>query len=120
MAGKNSADSAEQLSEKEKELKQLRKELHETKIALKVILHIRNDYREIIKQNVLFNIERLVKPYLGKLEQTDLDPQQQELLNLVHYNLDNIVAPGFQDVAKAASNLSPTEIQVCCNMDHWC
>ena len=112
MAGKNSADSAEQLSEKEKELKQLRKELHETKIALKVILHIRNDYREIIKQNVLFNIERLVKPYLGKLEQTDLDPQQQELLNLVHYNLDNIFAPGFQDVAKAASNLSPTEIQV--------
>jgi DNA-binding CsgD family transcriptional regulator len=112
MTPKNKSELEVLLEQRDKELKLLRKELHETRIAIKVLLHVRNDYREIIKQNALFNIERLVKPYLHKLEQTGLDPQQQELLKLVVYNLDNIISPGFQDVAKSTISLSPTELQV--------
>ena len=112
MSTKEEMKADNNLSENDRELKLLRKELHETKIAIKVLLNIKHDYREIIKQNVLFGIERLVKPYLNKLEQSGLDARQKELLNLVQYNIDNLVVPSFHDISKSSINLSPTELQV--------
>ena len=86
--------------------------MHELNIALKVLMHARNDYREIVKHNVVFKIERLVKPYLEKLRRSGLDRQQSELVELISHNLDNISSPGFQQVSTEFACLTPTEFKV--------
>jgi hypothetical protein len=50
------------------------------------LLQARNDYRDIIKRNVVFNFERLVSPFIEKLQKTGLNEQQNELLALISSN----------------------------------
>ncbi len=96
----------------ESELHSLRQEIHALNIALQVLTLRRNDYRDIIKQNVVFKIERLVMPYLEKLLHSELSSHQIELVELIADNLENISSPGFQKVASELSNLTPTEFKV--------
>jgi DNA-binding CsgD family transcriptional regulator len=100
------------LSREETELHSVKQELHALKIALQVLTLRRSDYRDIIRQNVVFKIDRLVKPYLEKLLQSGLSTHQIELAELICHNLDNISSPGFQNVSSELGCLTPTEFKV--------
>jgi DNA-binding CsgD family transcriptional regulator len=108
---KTAENSTIVLDHREAELKKARQEIHNLRIALQVFMHSRNDYRDIVKQNVVFKIERLVKPYLEKLRHSGLDAHQNELVELISYNLDHINSPGFQKLSTELTNLTPTQFQ---------
>jgi PAS domain S-box-containing protein len=63
----------EELEKRELELRNQSRKLEETNTALKVLLRQRNDEMEELKNNFLFNVEKLVMPYLEELETSHLN-----------------------------------------------
>lgn len=109
---RNTEDVAGQLREKEKELASLRTELEELKITLKVLMNTRSDFQATVRQNVLLNVGKLIKPIIEELKQTGLNDRQNKLLESVVENFDNAVVPDCANVAGIAAGLTPTELKV--------
>ncbi len=75
------------------EKKKMGEVLRETNTALKVILSNVERDKNQLKDEILANLENLVFPYLEKLANTPLDPEQRTLVELVRANLAEIATP---------------------------
>ena len=102
----------ENLRDKEEELLQQKKMLEESNVALKVLLEHREKDRQSLEENVLVNVRKLVVPFLDELSYRKLDERSQNLLEIVHQRLEDVVAPFLNRLTSMNSLLTPREVDV--------
>ncbi|MFC1844273.1 LuxR C-terminal-related transcriptional regulator [Thermodesulfobacteriota bacterium] len=102
----------EKLRKKEEELFQQKKMLEESNIALKVLLKHREMDRLKLEENVLANVRKLVMPYLEELNFRNLDQRSENLLEIIHQRLEEIIAPFLNRLTSMNRLLTPREVDV--------
>jgi len=100
------------LKASEKELKDRTESLSEVNTALEVLLRKREADRMDVEDEMLGNAKNLILPYLEKLKASRLDDRQRVYLNLVESNLNELISPLSQRMARHYLNFTPLEIQV--------
>jgi DNA-binding CsgD family transcriptional regulator len=87
-------------------------EAEELNTALRVLLEQRDAEKHELELKVVRNVEKLIKPYIDKLQQTPLDSKQSALLTIIETNLEDIISPFVSRVTAKNVCLTPQEIQV--------
>lgn len=105
-------EAQEKLKVKEMELRRQQERLEETNIALRVLLRQREEDKKRIEETVMANVDRLVFPYLEKLQQSQLTEKQRTLVEVADTNLRDIVSPFLHSLASLGLMLTPQEIEV--------
>ena len=100
------------LREREKELKIKTKSLEEVNIALRVLLNKRDEDKTELEEKVLSNVKELVFPYLEKVKEGPLNPEQTAYIDIVKINLKDIISPFLRNLSAKYVSLTPTEIRV--------
>jgi PAS domain S-box-containing protein len=104
--------SEEALKLKEKELENKASKLEDINTALNILLEKRKAEQIQLEEKIVLNVEDLVKPYLDKLRQGNLDERKNNLLNIIQDNLDEIISPFARNLSSRHYNLTPKEIQI--------
>ena len=104
--------SEEALKSKEKELETKASKLEDINTALNVLLEKRKADQIELEEKIVFNIESLIKPYLDKLRQGNLDERKKNILNIIQTNLDEIISPFARNLSSIHYHLTPKEIQI--------
>ena len=102
----------EALRERERELELQTKNLEEVNTALRVLLRRREEDKHELEEKVLANVKELINPYLEKLKNTRLDPQQRAHLEIIESSLNEIISPFLRKLSSKYLGLTPREIQV--------
>ena len=100
------------LRENEAKLAEQAKNLEETNTALKVLLRLRNEEKERTEENILSNVKQLINPYLKKLRHTELNAEQNNLVNIVESNLAEITSSLTPKLFSKSIGLTPRELDV--------
>jgi len=64
----------------------------ETNVALKILLEKREEDKKALEEKVLFNVEKLISPYLEKLKMRCNEDSQEDFLKIIQSNLDKITS----------------------------
>ena len=100
------------LKERRKELENKTHELEEVNAALKILLKHRDEDKKELEEKVIANVNKLVLPYVKKLDNSRLTDKQMVYLNIIESNLEDIITPFLNQLSSKYSNLTPSEIQV--------
>jgi PAS domain S-box-containing protein len=95
-----------------KELRMKSLKLEEVNTALKVLLAQREKDKTELEDKILFNVRKLVLPYLDSLQQRQLDDEQRTYLNVLETNLKNIVSPFAKKLTSIHETFTPQEIKI--------
>ena len=98
--------------ELEQRMKERTTELYETNIALEVLLKKREEDKNALEGYVMANIEKLVEPFLTRLEESRLTEQQQALVGILRSNIEELTSPFAEKFSARLTRLTPVEIQV--------
>lgn len=101
-----------ELEKKEQELVHRKEQLEEANIALRVLLRQRDEDRQRIEETVYGNVDRLVLPYIERMQQGRTTDKQRTLLELIDTNLRDIISPFLRSVSTLNVLLTPQEIEV--------
>jgi PAS domain S-box-containing protein len=108
----NRKNIEKRLKEREHELQVRSIKLAETNTALKVLLEQRDEERIAIQKNFIFNVERLVLPYVAELEQTLTRPSDQAYIQTIKSNLVDMISPLLRKLADQYLSLTSKQIQI--------
>jgi PAS domain S-box-containing protein len=100
------------LIESRNELKDKTRNLEEVNAALRVLLEQREKDKTEIEEQVLFNIQELIVPYLEELKRSGLNKIQNAQVDILESNLNDIISPFARSLSAKFLNLTPTEVQV--------
>ena len=64
----------------------------ETNVALKILLEKRDEDKKKLEEKVMFNVEKLIRPYLEKLQLRCNEDSQESLLKIIQSNLDEVTS----------------------------
>lgn len=101
----------QRVAERTEELDQKAKRLVETNIALEILLEKRQADKQDLEKKVKENIEKLIRPYLEKLEITHGEASKEQLFKIIHANLDEITSSFIGDKS-GLSKLTPAQMQI--------
>jgi len=87
-------------------------ELEETNAALKVLLKRREQDKTELEKRMLTNINELVLTFLEKLKESKPNDIQKAYIDIIEYNLNDIITPFVQTLSSGYLNLTPTEIRI--------
>ena len=105
--------TAQRVSEKkQQELETKSKELEEVNAALRVLLKKREEDKIELEKNVLLNVNRLIEPYLEKLQGGGLSKRHKAYLKIIQTNLKDIISPFARNFSSVYYRLTPQEIQI--------
>ena len=96
----------------DEELSLKTKHVEETNTALNVLLRERENYKTMLEENVILNINQYVLPNFVKLESTDLTMGQKTILATIKESLHNITSSFTSKVGVMRFNLTPVELEV--------
>jgi PAS domain S-box-containing protein len=99
------------LSKQAKELQLKSQNLEELNTALKVLLRKREEDSLVQQEKVLANMNQLVAPTMEKIKQTQLNKNQQVLIDILESNLAEIVS-SFSKSLSTTYLLTATELQI--------
>jgi DNA-binding CsgD family transcriptional regulator len=102
----------EALRERELELEIQRQNLEDANTALKVLLKNREEDRRDLEERILFNVKEIISPFMAKLKDTKLNPQQRAFVDTAESHLEELTSPFLQNVHLQFANLTPREIQI--------
>ena len=102
----------EALLKNKKKLETQARNLAEVNTALRVLLDKREEDKADIEKKVLFNVERLVLPFLDKLAGSNFNIEQKKWLTAIETNLKEIISPFPSRLISMYANLTPSEIKV--------
>jgi PAS domain S-box-containing protein len=88
------------------------RELEETNIALRVLLRQQNQGKKDLQDNLLFNVEQLIVPYLERLERHTSDARQETWLKVIKSNLADIISPHLRRLSDRMQRLTNKEIHI--------
>ncbi len=94
------------------QLKQKTERLMETNVTLKILLEKRQEDKKILEEKVLFNVEKLIAPYLEKLRMRCNEESQEDFLKIIQSNLDTITSSFAHIHKNYLSHLTPAQIQI--------
>jgi len=100
------------LRKREKELEAKSKKLGEANIALKVLLKHKDDHEIELEERVVYNVKKLILPYIENLKKNKLDFKQATYLDIIEKNLNEIISPVSKRLSSKHFNLTAREIQV--------
>ena len=100
------------LQEKEQKLERQAQRLEEVNTALKILLEHREEEKKKSEENILSNVQKLIFPYIEKLENSRLDDKNKTYVDIIRSNLKNLISPFENTLSSKYSILTPTEIQV--------
>jgi len=100
------------LLEKERELQIKNINLEEVNTALKVLLKRRDEDKVELEKKVVANVDELVKPYIEKMKNSELNEGQRAYLSILESNLDDIISQFSLSLSSTYRNFTPTEIQI--------
>ena len=100
------------VEERTKELRMKSLSLEEVNIALKVLLEQREKDKNELEDKILFNVRKLILPYIDSLRQRRLDDEQRTYLDILETNLKNIISPFAKKLTSIQDNFTPLEIKV--------
>jgi PAS domain S-box-containing protein len=96
----------------ERELRTKSLLLEEVNTALKVLLEQREKDKTELEDKILFNVKKLILPYVDSLKQKQLDEDLRTYLDILETNLKNIVSPFAKKLTFIYENFTPLEIRV--------
>ena len=100
------------LRENRQKLEQQAQRLQEVNTALNVLLQHRQEEKKKSEENILANVQKLIFPYIEKLENSQLDDKNQTYLDIIRSNLKDLISPFLNILSSKYSVLTSTEIQV--------
>ncbi len=106
------AERTSKLLQTKKELESKTKSLEETNTALEVLLRRRDQEKVEFENEVMTNINKLVRPYLEKLEPVIHAEKYRVILQAAIINLNEIVDPFTRGHLASIAKLTPAEMQV--------
>src|SRR6056297_1162303 len=101
----------QRVRERTSELSDINKKLEEANIALRVLLEKKDENKRELEENMVFNVQQLIRPLIDSLKATDMDREQMHYLNLIESNLKKIISP-FKRTLIQAYGLTPSEVQL--------
>jgi len=87
-------------------------ELHESNVALTVLLKKREEDRKILADQVVSNTSHLVEPLLDRLHKTNLTTEQRTLVEILATNIAELTSPFASHFSSKLNRLTPAELQV--------
>jgi len=99
-------------AETAKELRLKSDRLKELNTAMRVLLDKRNEDRLRSEENIRVNLVQLIEPYLDRLDQSGLNPAQQQLLDVIRMNINEVVGSPMPELSAKYYIFSPGELQV--------
>ena len=100
------------LKKRENELKNNTRQLQELNSALKVLLAKKDEDRIDLEEKMVSNIRELVIPYLAKLNNGKLAEREKAFVDIIEYNLQEIISPFARILSSKYLGFTPTEIKV--------
>ena len=100
------------LQEKEQKLERQAQRLEEVNTALRVLLEHREEEKKKSEENILSNVQKLIFPYIEKLENSRLDDKNKTYVDIIRSNLKELISPFGNTLSSKYGILTPTEIQV--------
>ena len=86
--------------------------LEQSNIALRQVMARIHEEKAEIGKALQSNVDKIILPILDAVE-SDASPQQRGYLSLLRHNLQEIVSPFSNQLAKAFMGLTPAEIRIC-------
>ncbi len=105
-------EGEETLRKKDRELELKSRSLQEMNTALRVLLNQRETDRKELGDRIVFNVKRLVLPYLEELKRSRLRAADMICVELAQSNLNEIMSPFLERLTTKYAKLTPKEIQV--------
>ncbi len=99
------------VAERTTELLKTQRNLQETNTALEVLLRRRDQEKLELENEIMSNVNKLVRPYLEKLESVISTEKYKIILQAAIINLNEIVDP-FSGYLASLAKLTPAEMQV--------
>lgn len=93
-------------------LQQKIEQLTETNIALNALLKSREQDRATQEGAIVTNVRQLIMPYVERLSQAPLRPQEQTLVTIIEEYLNNILSPFLHRISSMNQQLTPQELKV--------
>jgi DNA-binding NarL/FixJ family response regulator len=87
-------------------------DLEGTTIALRQLFKKNEQDQKDMRDKILFSVNEMIKPYIGKMKNCTLAEEAQVCLNVIESNLDEIAAPFMRSLAYKYFRLSPQEIHI--------
>jgi PAS domain S-box-containing protein len=100
------------VSRQTEELARHNEELTEANAALTVLLKKRQQDKEELEERLGENVVKIIEPLVRRLQRTDLDHDQIQLLNEIEENLHDITSSFVTKLTNEFVGLTPMEIQV--------
>jgi len=100
------------VSERTEELNRKAHSLEELNAALKVLLKAKEDYKQELDENVVSNIEQLIKPCVDLLKKTQLDTEQMTYVGILESHISDMASPFIKKLSSKFYNLTPREMKV--------
>jgi len=106
------AERTAELLRTHKSLENKTKILEETNTALEVLLRRRDQEKFELESEIMVNVNKLVRPYLEKLEPVIENEKYKVMLQAAIINLNEIVDPFARGHLASLAKLTPAEMQV--------
>jgi len=98
--------------DREKNLEMEKANLQEANTALKVLLKRRELDRRALEEQVMFNISRMVLPYLKKIAKDSTDSRDKDYVSIIESNLNDITDNFSRRLSLGFYGLSAAELKV--------
>ncbi len=99
-------------TETAKELRLKSERLKELNTAMRVLLDKRSEDRLRSEENIRVNLVQLIEPYLDRLNNSGLNKEQHQLLDVIKMNLVDVVGEPMPELSAKYYIFSPSELQV--------
>jgi len=96
----------------ENQVEKLSNKMKESNIAFEKLFKQVEIDRQLLQENLIFNIKLLIEPHLERLKHTDLSLEQKKYLEIIEANLKNIVSPMNIRLVSQYYQLTPMETQI--------
>jgi PAS domain S-box-containing protein len=106
------------LLEREQKLERQAQHLEEVNTALNVLLEHREEEKKKLEENILSNVQKLIFPYIEKVERSPLDDKNKTYIDIIKSNLKELISPFAKTLSSKYSILTSTEIQVADHIKH--
>lgn len=100
------------LRHRESQLKKKRQELEEINSTLKILLKQREEDKTSMENNIISNIKISLLPFLEKLEESDLEKNQELIVKQLRSQIKEITSPFIKKISSELLGLTTSEIQV--------
>lgn len=100
------------VSRQTEELARHNEELTEANAALTVLLKKRQQDKDELEERLSENVVKIIEPLVRRLQRTDLDDDQIQILNEIEDNLHDITSSFVTKLTSEFVGLTPMEIQV--------